>query len=216
VLVLLVLAFVSGALAADRHAPDFSDATAWAKRFDDPARDAWQKPDEVVRALALAPDAIVADGGAGTGYFSVRLARAVPQGRVYAIDAEPAMVRYVEARAKRERLANVVPVAVAADNPRISEPVDLILVVNTYHHIPNRLRYFSALKDRLKPGGRVAIVDYTQAAPMGPPIRVRIPASGVKVELDRAGYRLVAEHAFLPHQHFLVFGSRTDRSSKAR
>src|SRR6185503_16625319 len=101
------------------HQHSFGDAEKWAHVFDDPERDAWQKPHEVIRALGLAPDAAVADIGAGTGYFSARLANMLKSGRVYAVDIEPAMVKHLAERAKREGLANLVPVAGAAGSPQL-------------------------------------------------------------------------------------------------
>jgi cyclopropane fatty-acyl-phospholipid synthase-like methyltransferase len=190
------------------HHRRFDDAEKWSRIFDDPARDAWQKPEEVIRALALAPDAVVADIGSGTGYFAVRLARAVPRGRVYGADLEPDMVRFLGERAAREGLANLHPVRAAADSPNLPAPVDLVLVVDTYHHIGHRSAYFRALKEKLKPGGRVAIVDFTLDSPTGPPKRHRVAPGRVKNELEGAGYRLLAEHAFLPRQYFLVFAPR--------
>lgn len=190
------------------HEHRFSGAERWARVFDDPARDRWQKPDEVVAALALAPDATVADIGAGTGYFAVRLARAVPKGRVYAVDIEPDMVRYLGERAKRESLPNVRPVLGKPDDPSLPEPVDRVLIVDTYHHISDRVAYFGRLRERLKPGGAVAIVDFTLESPVGPPRSARVAADVVRVEMQRAGYALAAAHDFLPHQYFLVFRPR--------
>ncbi|HXH82281.1 MAG TPA: class I SAM-dependent methyltransferase [Candidatus Tectomicrobia bacterium] len=187
------------------HEHQFRDAERWARVFDDPARDAWQKPDEVVRALAMPADAVVADIGAGTGYFAVRLARAVPRGHVYAADLEPDMVRYLADRARREGLANLSAVQAAPADARLPRPVDVALVVNTYHHIADRPGYFRGLQTSLRPGGRVAIVDFLPDAPAGPPREARIPAAVVKEEMGRAGYGLVAEHTFLPYQYFLVF-----------
>jgi len=201
-----LLAASAAAQSVENHQHRFSDAEKWAKVFDDPARDEWQKPDEVIQALKLAPDAAVADIGSGTGYFAVRLARAAPKGKVYGVDAEPDMVRFLGERAKREGLANIVPVAAAEGDPRIPAPVDLVIVVDTYHHIPSRERYFRNLQKSLKPGGRLAIIDFTLDSPVGPPKRARIPADKVKQELTRAGYALAEEHAFLPYQYFLVFG----------
>ncbi len=89
------------------HQHSFGNAQQWAHYFDDPARDAWQKPHEVIHALALASDGRIADIGAGTGYFTVRLAHMTPKGRVYAVDVEPDMVQYVAERARREKLSNV-------------------------------------------------------------------------------------------------------------
>ena len=186
----------------------FDDAEKWSKIFDDPARDAWQKPAEVITALKLAPDAIVADIGSGTGYFAVRLARALPRGRVYGADVEPEMVRFLNARAARESLGNLSSHAAGHDGPGLPAQVDLALVVDTYHHIPRRSRYFERLKSALRPPGRVAIIDFRLDSPTGPPVKHRIPPEQVKVEMERAGYRLQEETAFLPHQYFLVFTPR--------
>ena len=187
------------------HQHRFTDAERWAHVFDDPARDAWQKPHEVIQALALPPGAVVADVGAGTGYFSARLATMLPDGKVYAVDVEPDMVKYLGERAKREGRANLVAVAGAPDDPKIPEKVDLVLMVDVHHHIDERVRYFRALRDALKPGGRVAIIDFRPDAPMGPPRSARLPAEAVIDELKQAGYRLKQEHGFLPNQYFLVF-----------
>lgn len=183
----------------------FADAPAWAKAFDDPGRDAWQKPDDVIRALALAPDARVADLGAGTGYFTVRLARALPQGRIYGIDVEPDMVKYLDDRARKEGLPNVVPLLAAPDDPRLPESVDLVLVVDTYHHIDDRVAYFARLQQKLAPGGRVAVVDFRRGQPMGPPDAHKIPPEQLKQEMAAAGYAVSADYDFLPNQYFVVF-----------
>jgi SAM-dependent methyltransferase len=183
----------------------FAGAEKWAQVFDDPEREAWQKPDEVIRTLRLPADATVADIGAGTGYFAVRLARAVPKGRVFAVDAEPDMVRYLRERAKREGLANLVPVQAGPDDAALPAPVDVVLLVNTYHHIPGRAEYFRRLRGSLKPGGRLAIIDYRPEAPTGPPPAMRVPSTVVTEELVRAGYVLVGSHSMLPYQYFLVF-----------
>jgi cyclopropane fatty-acyl-phospholipid synthase-like methyltransferase len=182
----------------------FDDAERWASVFDDPTRDAWQKPDEVIRALELAPDASVADIGAGTGYFSVRLARAVPRGRVYAADVSPSMVHHLESRAAHERLTNLVALQADPGDPRLPRAVDLVLLVDTYHHIGDRVAYFGGLRKSLTATGRLAIIDFRIDSPAGPR-HGRVARDAVKAELARAGYRLVAEHDFLPYQYFLVF-----------
>ena len=183
----------------------FEDPKQWAAVFDDPARDAWQKPAEVVEALALRPTDLVADVGAGTGYFSLRLARAVPKGRVFASDLERSMVEYLEHRAHEASLDNVTGVVASATSPNLPEKVDLVLVVDTYHHIDDRLTYFDALRDRLRPGGRVAIIDFTLESPEGPPPEHRMSAAQVKAEMVAAGYPTVSEPLQLPYQYLLVF-----------
>ncbi len=194
-----------GRLAPGTHRHSFGDAEKWSHVFDDPERDAWQKPHDVIRALGLAPDAVVADIGAGTGYFSARLANMLKGGRVYAVDIEPAMVKHLAGRAKREGLANLVPVAAAAGSPRLPAKVDLALLVDVYHHVEGREGYFRELRRALKPGGRVAIIDFRLDSPDGPPREARIAPERVKAEMQKAGYALAAEHAFLPRQYFLVF-----------
>lgn len=187
------------------HQHGFSGAERWAHVFDDPKRDEWQKPHQVIQALALAPDATVADIGAGTGYFAVRVANMLPKGRVYAVDVEPDMVRYLAERAKRENRDNMVAIAGAPDDPRLPGRVDLVLMVNVFHHIDDRARYFRRLGASLKPGGRVAIIDYRPDSPQGPPKAARIAADRVVAELASAGYTLAQEHRFLPNQYFLIF-----------
>jgi SAM-dependent methyltransferase len=187
------------------HEHRFSGAEHWAKVFDDPARDEWQKPHEVIAALSLAPDAAVADIGSGTGYFAVRLAHFVPKGRVYGVDTERDMVAYLRERAKREGLANIVSVAGRPDDARLPAKVDLVLMVDVYHHISDRERYFAKLRGALRPGARLAIIDFRADSPSGPPKKERIPPGQVKAELGRAGYALSKEHDFLPNQFFLVF-----------
>ncbi len=204
----LLLAVTASAQTPHTHQHHFSGAERWARVFDDPARDRWQKPDEVIAALALAPNATVADIGAGTGYFAVRLALKVPQGRVFAVDIEPDMVKYLTGRAQKTNLDNMTAVLAAADDPKLPTKVDVVLLVNTYHHIGGREGYFRRLANALNAGGRVAVVDFTIDSPVGPPVSGRLPAADVKAEMQRAGYQLAAEHGFLPNQYFLVFRQR--------
>ncbi len=202
-----ILAQPAHAQSPHTHQHSFGDAEKWSHVFDDPERDAWQKPHQVIHALGLAPDAAVADVGAGTGYFSVRLANMLKNGRVYAVDIEPGMVKHLAERAKREGLANLVPVAGAAESPRLPAKVDLALFVDVYHHVDDRERYFRELRKSLKPDGRVAIIDFRLDSPEGPPKEARIAPERVKAEMKKAGYALVAEHSFLLRQYYLVFRS---------
>jgi predicted methyltransferase len=202
---LLLAAVTAAAQAPHTHRHSFGDAEKWAHVFDDPERDAWQKPHQVIQALGLRPDAVIADIGAGTGYFAVRFANMVPAGKVYAVDVEPDMVRYLAERAKKEKRANLVAVKGAAGDPRLPEKADLVVLVDVYHHIEQRERYFRALAASLKPGGRVAVIDFRMDSPSGPPKSARVAPERVKAELAAAGYALSEEHGFLPRQYFLVF-----------
>ncbi len=183
----------------------FDDAQRWAAVFDDPARDAWQRPDEVVRWLALAPDARVADIGAGTGYFSARLARVVPAGRVWAEDIEPTLVAHMNARFARESITNAFATLGTTEDPLLAEPVDLVLVVDTYHHISNRPAFFQRVRSRLRPSGRLVIVDFRADAPMGPPREHRLAPEVVARELREAGFAAGPSLDTLPNQYVLSF-----------
>ena len=199
------LALPVAAQSPHTHQHSFGDAQKWSKVFDDPERDAWQKPHEVIQVLALKPEAVIADIGAGTGYFTVRFAHMVPKGRVYAVDTEPDMVKHLAERAKKNGLKNVTAVAAAPDNPRLPEKADVIVLVDVYHHVEDRERYFRRLQDSLKAGGRVAVIDFRMDSPVGPPKNARMSPEQVKAEMKRAGYALAQENGFLPNQYFLVF-----------
>jgi cyclopropane fatty-acyl-phospholipid synthase-like methyltransferase len=199
------LAIPAAAQAPHSHQHSFKDAEKWSHVFDDPERDAWQKPHQVIQALSLKPEARVADLGAGTGYFSARIANMRPKVRVYAVDIEPDMVRFLRDRAAREKLGNLVAVQGAADDPRLPEKVDLILLVDVYHHVEDRARYFARLHDALRAGGRIAVIDFTLDSPRGPPVAARVAPETVKAEMRAAGFVPAAEHRFLPDQYFLVF-----------
>jgi cyclopropane fatty-acyl-phospholipid synthase-like methyltransferase len=185
----------------------FEHAERWAKEFDNPERDARQKPEEILDALHLQRTSMVADIGAGTGYFSVRIAKRIPEGKIFAADIEPDMVRYLGERARLEHLANLVPVQASADAANLPEPVDIALVVDTYHHIGNRTHYFAKLKSSLRHGGRLVIVDFKADSPNGPPVQHRLSQERVTQELKAAGYTLVDTTQFLPRQYCLIFGN---------
>lgn len=204
---IFVLAFAGCTGAHHQHTAHhrFDDADAWARHFESPERDAWQKPDEVIAALKLAPDAKVADIGAATGYFPVRIARVVPQGHVYGVDIESSMVEYLNKRATDEGLTNLTAVQAAFDDAKIPEPVDVVMMVDTYHHIENRPVYFAKLAAALRPGGRLAIVDFRKGSSRGPPDSEKVTPEQVAKELGEAGYVQDESFDFLPEQYFVVF-----------
>ena len=186
----------------------FTDAAEWSKQFDSPERAAWQKPDEVVAALKLTPAMTVADLGAGTGYFTVRLAKAVPQGKVVANDLEPDMVKWIGERAAKEGLANVVTVEGAAADPKLPEGLDVAVMVDTYHHIEEPSKFFGKVRDALKPGGSLVIVDFKKDAPddaPGPPAAMRVEDAIVAAHLEKLGFSHErTDRELLPYQ-YLVF-----------
>jgi len=192
--------------AADHYEHDFSDVARYAKAFDSPKRDAWQKPADVVSLLQLWPGNVVADVGAGTGYFERYLAKAVgTSGRVLALDVEPHMVAYLKQRVKKEGLANVSVQKVGATEPGLPDhSVDRVLIVDTWHHVPQRAQYAAALNRALRPGGFVVVVDFTAESPEGPPAHARLSPETVISELQTGGLsaRTVAES--LPFQYVVI------------
>jgi len=176
--------------------------------FDDPARDEWQRPDDVLRALELEPAMTVADVGTGTGYFAVRLARAVPEGEVIATDLEPDMLRFVGERARREQLPNVRTVlATPTASGLAASSVDRILVVHVWHHLAERREYARRMSVALRPGGSLFIVDFSPSAERGPPVNMRVPAEAVVAELEGAGLSARVSPISLPDQ-YIVEGRR--------
>lgn len=183
----------------------FDNPEKWVKRFESAERDAWQKPDAVIQAMALEPSASVADIGAGTGYFAVRLARAL-KGKVWAVDIEPNMIAFMQQRAEREKLGNLYAVLGATDDPLLPKPVDVVLIVNTYHHFGDRPAYLQKLKHYLKAGARVFNVDFVKAdLPMGPPSEMKLARQTVIDEFQAAGFTATKQHDILPHQYILEF-----------
>lgn len=189
------------------HHHGFEDPAQWAEKWDTSERDAWQKPEAVMAVIAPKPTDRVADIGAGTGYFAARLARRAPEGVVYAVDLEPAMVEWLGKRAAQEQLANLTAVQATPDDAKLPAPVDLVMLTNTYHHIEGRTPYFTRLRAHLRPGGRVAIVDYKQQFEgHGPPPAMRLAPDTVVREMQAAGYTLAQrDEELLPRQYIVVF-----------
>ena len=191
----------------DKHRLPHS-AEEYMKQLDDPQRYSWQKPHEVVMALGLQPGWVVADIGAGTGYFALRFARHVgSEGKVLAVDIEPKLVERIAERAAEQKLANVETILAAGNDPHLrAGSVDLIFICDVIHHIEKRPAYYQLLARALQPGGRVAIVDFhKRPLPVGPSVESKIAREETIREFESAGFRLAREHAFLPHQYFLVF-----------
>lgn len=184
----------------------FDDAEHWSRVFDDPERDAWQKPEAVLDWLALRPTDVVVDLGAGTGYFTLRLARRVPQGKVIAVDIETEMIEHVRRRAKQHDIPNVEAILGTEDDPKLPDGIHLVLVVDTYHHIQDRTRYFQRVRQKLADAGRVVLVDFRMGKlPVGPPDEHKISPEKATSELTAAGYRACGSFDELPHQYVLAF-----------
>lgn len=185
------------------HRFDDTDPETWAKRFESDERDAYQKPDQVVKAMALTTGMHVADIGTGTGYFLPRLSKAVgATGRVHAVDIAPNMVRHVKTRIVEDDLSNVSVSLALTDDPLLdARSLDRILIVNTWHHIAAREAYSQKLAEALKPGGEVFVVDFKRSSARGPDKEHKLEPQRVVEELRAAGLEPTIDTELLSDQY---------------
>ncbi len=193
---LLVVTLVGGCTSWKRCAYEGSD------------RDSWQQTSRVVEALAIRPGDRVADLGAGSGYFTVHLARAVgPSGRVYAVDVDAEMNAYLEERLAEEGIDNVEVVLGESEDPLLPNgKIDLLFTSNTYHHLQDRPAYFQRVQADLAPEGRVAVIEFDGREGLF----VRLighftDKQTLLSEMEEAGYRVSRDHGFLERQSFVEF-----------
>lgn len=190
-----------------KHHDAFKNPVERAKKWNDPARDKTQHPEEIVAALALKPGAAVAEIGAGTGYMVAHLSKAVgADGTVFAIDAEPAMIEYLT---KRTDLgpAKIISRKVGAHDPELaSASVDGVLTLDTWHHVDAREDYAKKVFEGLKPGARFVVVDFEVDAETdnGPPKEMRLAPERVKKELESAGFRVEIARESMPRHYMIV------------
>ena len=173
-----------------------------------PDRDAWQRPDQIMDFLEIAEGSVVADIGAGGGWFTIRLANRVgPNGRVYAQDIQPAMIDAINRRVERENLKNRVETVLgSAVDPNLPKPVDVVLIVETYYEMDDPRTLLRNVRKSLKPGGRVGIVEFKKDGHgPGPPMDVRVDPETVIQDAEAAGLRLEARGDFLNYQYLLKF-----------
>ena len=179
-------------------------AMGWLERE---SRQREEKPDLTVENLDLEPDDVVADIGAGSGYFSFRIAQEVPEGEVYAVDIQPEMLEAIAFRQKDRQLENIETVLGAEDNPKLPpESIDLAFMVDAYHEFAYPREMMEGIVEALKPGGRVVLLEYRKENPM---IMIKplhkMTQKQVKKELKAVGLKWDKTKQFLPEQHFLIF-----------
>jgi arsenite methyltransferase len=204
----LVLAGQSKPMTAEEMHKLHQDPKAYIALLDDPARDAYQKPHEVVMGLEIKQGERIADIGAGSGYFSMRFAHHVGDtGQVLAVDINPDMIIHLNQRIRDAGVQNVRTVLALPDDPLLAaSAVDRVFICETWHHIGNHPLYLAQLKKVLKPGGQVIIIDFQKKdMTVGPPAEMRIAREDVLKEFELSGFRLAKEHTILPYQYFLIF-----------
>jgi arsenite methyltransferase len=177
--------------------------------YEHPGRDRWQQPEQVVAALALEAGDVVADLGAGGGYFTYPIAEAVGEsGRVYAIDVDDALLAYVAKQSEKRGLPQIVTVRASETDPGLAaDSVDLIFLANVFHHLPKPDVYFAGARQVLRRGGRVAIIEVAED---GFPRGHATSPEEIAEQMAAAGYALVEQHPFLDRQSFQVFAPRAD------
>ena len=184
------------------------DSQAYIAMLENPQRDAEQKPDEVIALLNLKKGEAIADIGAGSGYFSFRLANKVgPGGRIYAVDINPDLVLHMNRRIRDAKVKNVTTILSDPGDPLLAEAsINRFFICNTWHHVENRPQYLALMKKMLKPGGQIIVLDYKkEPLPVGPPPEMKLAKEVAISEMAAEGFRLAQEHTFLPYQYFLVF-----------
>jgi ubiquinone/menaquinone biosynthesis C-methylase UbiE len=187
------------------------DTKAYIAMLEDPKRDAYQKPHEVLMALALKPGETIADIGSGSGYFTLRLAAHVgDEGRVFAVDIDPEMIRHLNRRVRDAGVRNVQTILADPADPLLPDAsVDRFVIVDTWHHIEKPLEYLALMRRMLKPGGQVVMIDFQKRElPVGPPMEIKIARDDLVRQMEGNGFQLAKEHTFLPYQYFLVFTVR--------
>lgn len=185
-----------------------NDPKSYIGALEDPKRDNYQKPQEVLAALDLKAGETIADIGAGSGYFTFHIAHHVgPKGRVYAVDVSPDMIRHINRRIRELKTKNVVSILADPDDPLLPErSVNRFFICNVWHHIESQARYLSLLKRMLRPAGEIVMIDFhKKELPFGPPLQMKIAREDLIKQMEDNGFRLSREHAFLPYQYFLVF-----------
>ncbi len=174
-----------------------------------PDRDAWQKPEQIMDALGIADGSVVADLGAGGGWFTIRLARRVgPNGLVYAEDIQPQMIEAINRRVQREALHNVRTVLGTPEDPRLpAGSVDAVLIVDTYHEVEDPVTLLRNIRNALAPGGRIGVVDFTkEGGGPGPDLADRVDPDRIVRDAQAAGLRLLQRDNFLRYQYLLILG----------
>ncbi len=185
-----------------------NDPMAYIGALEDPKRDLYQKPREVLAALKIKPGEVIADIGAGSGYFTFRLAQHVgKQGKVYAVDVSPDMILHLNRRIRDLKAANVVTVLADPDDPLLPEgSVNRFFFSDSWHHIENQSKYLALMKKLLKPGGEIVMIDFQKKElPFGPPMQMKIAREDLVKQMESNGFRLTKEYTFLPYQYFLEF-----------
>lgn len=189
------------------HLRPFDDVEKYIAFLEKPERAVWQKPDAVVAALELKGNETVVDVGAGSGYFTFRFAKALPQGKVIATDTEAEMIRHIYHRVMSDGIKNIQAVLTKPDDPKVTKEADWVFICDVLHHVPDRSAWLGRLVTEMKPGAKLALIEFKEGKlPEGPPASTKIPRAQLVSLAGNAGLSFEGEKVnLLPYQVYLVF-----------
>jgi len=200
---LVALALFTGACGGHR----IDDTGAYLEMLERPERSDWQKPEQVIAALELEGDEIVYDLGAGSGYFTFKLAKHVPEGGVIAVEVEPDFVNFINRKTFELAVVNATAILTDLDDPGAGDEADLVFLCNMLHHVEDWEDWVALLHEQMSPGARLAIIEFEMGdLPVGPDDRTKLPRDEVVTELTEVGFTGPEDKGgFLPYQWMLVF-----------
>ena len=189
------------------HLKPFDEVEEYIAFLERPDREIWQRPDAVVDALSLTGTEVIADVGAGSGYFTFRMADALPEGTVRAIDVEPEMLRHIHHKIASSGISNIEVVVASPDDPHVAGDEDLVFICDVLHHVEGREAWLERLYSETKPGARLVLIEFAEGdLPQGPPEALKIPKDSMIRLVSNAGFVLTGDRSdLLPYQNFLVF-----------
>jgi SAM-dependent methyltransferase len=185
----------------------FADTQKYVEFLERSDRAAWQKPDTIINELHLLGTETIADVGAGSGYFSFRFARALPKGKVFAIDIEPEMLRHIYHKAMAEGVDNIEVIKADFDDPHVPAGADMVFVCDVIHHVKERQVWLKKLSAEMKEGAKLVVIEFKEGdLPEGPPAKLKIPKSQLTDMIEENKFTLDLDKSeLLPYQVFLIF-----------
>ena len=189
------------------HKKPFEDAEKYIAFLEREDRMKWQRPDAIIEELDLKGDEIIADVGAGSGYFSFRFASMLPKGKVYAIDIEPEMIRYIHHKAMINDIKNIEAILAEADDPKVPGDSDIVFICDVLHHVENKPLWLKMVHNQMQKGARLILIEFKEGElPEGPPEKIKISQNEIiKVVINRGFTKISADNKLLPYQTFFVF-----------
>ena len=189
------------------HKKPFKNAEKYIVFLEREDRMNWQRPDAIIEELDLKGDEIIADVGAGSGYFSFRFASKLPKGKVYAIDIEPEMIRYIHHKAIINDIKNIEAILAKPDDPKVPGDSDIVFICDVLHHIENKSLWLKMIHNQMQKGARLILIEFKEGdLPEGPPEKIKISQNEIiKIVINGGFTRISADNKLLPYQTFLVF-----------